>query len=148
VNCEGRISNRSAIGAKIRVLATIGGKTFWQMREIAANGGYMSATTLEAHFGLGDATAISAMQIEWPSGILQEIGPLNADQFISVEEPLRLQIQPTAGTTLNISTEGRGDAVIERTSNFLDWQTVGSRNDTNRTSQVDMSGETAFFRLR
>jgi hypothetical protein len=148
VKCEGRISNRSAIGAKVRVLATIGGKTFWQLREIAANGGYMSATSLEAHFGLGDATRVDAMRIEWPSGIVQDLGPVNADQFISVEEPLRLQISPATGTTLKISTEGRGDAVVERTTDFMDWQIVGSRNDTNRTLQVDLAGEAGFFRVR
>ena len=31
----GTVSNRSAIGAKVRVKATIGGKTFWQMREFS-----------------------------------------------------------------------------------------------------------------
>jgi hypothetical protein len=44
--------NRSAIGAKVRVQATIGGKTSWQMREI--NTGCLFITVpLEAHFGLG-----------------------------------------------------------------------------------------------
>ncbi len=148
VKCEGRISNRSAIGAKVRVLATIAGKSFWQLREISANGGYMSATPLEAHFGLGDATHIEEMRIEWPSGIVQEFGSINADQFISIQEPLRLRIESNTGTTLNISTEGRGNAQIERTSNFSDWQLVGSRNDTNRTLQIDCAGEQAFFRLR
>ena len=53
---------RSAIGAKLRVLATIGGKSVWQMRVVSANGGYMSATSLEAAFGLGDATRIEAVR--------------------------------------------------------------------------------------
>ena len=39
VKLDGRASNRSGIGAKIRVLATIGGRTFWQMREISGQGG-------------------------------------------------------------------------------------------------------------
>jgi hypothetical protein len=65
-----------------------------------------------------------------------------------VEEPLRLQISPATGTTLKISTEGRGDAVVERTTDFMDWQIVGSRNDTNRTLQVDLAGEAGFFRVR
>jgi hypothetical protein len=31
------------------------GFEFWQSREIASTGSYMSGTSLEAHFGLGDA---------------------------------------------------------------------------------------------
>jgi hypothetical protein len=38
VKCVGTVANRSAIGAKVRVHATIGGKAFWQLREIS-NGG-------------------------------------------------------------------------------------------------------------
>jgi hypothetical protein len=148
INCEGRISNRSAIGAKIRVLASIGGKSFWQMREISANGGYMSATSLEAHFGLGDATRVDVLRIEWPSGIVQELGPVNADEFITLQEPLRMQIQAGPSQTLNVLTEGRGDAVVERSNNFQEWHAVGSRNDTNRTLHFDLAGEQAYFRLQ
>ena len=42
VKLVGTVSNRSAIGAKVRVHATIGGKTFWQMREINTGGGWNS----------------------------------------------------------------------------------------------------------
>src|SRR6185369_5353205 len=34
----GTASNRAAIGAKVRIKATIGGKTFWQRRDIAGGG--------------------------------------------------------------------------------------------------------------
>lgn len=148
VNCVGRISNRSAVGAKVRVLSTIGGRSFWQLREISANGGYMSATPLEAHFGLGDAEQVDRMRLEWPSGIVQEFGPVKADQFISVEEPLRLQIESMNEATLRISSEGRGQAVLERTTNFVDWQVVGVRNEAKRSVEVDLGKKNAFFRLR
>ena len=148
VKCEGRISNRSAIGAKVRVLAKIGGREFWQMREIASNGGYMSATTLEAYFGLGDAAQIEAMRIEWPAGIVQEFGSMDANQFLNIQEPLRMRIDSAPGTGLQISTEGRGEARIERSPNWLDWDLIGMRNDTNRLLQIDAAGEAAFFRLR
>src|SRR5262249_47219797 len=37
---RGTVSNRSAIGAKVRVKATIRGKTYWQMREITNGDGF------------------------------------------------------------------------------------------------------------
>jgi hypothetical protein len=42
IQCLGRVSNRAAIGAKIRIKATIGGKTMWQLREISGGGGLWS----------------------------------------------------------------------------------------------------------
>ncbi len=50
VQCEGRVSNRSAIGTKMRVRATIQGRTYCQMREIS-NGDGWSGNSLDACFG-------------------------------------------------------------------------------------------------
>src|SRR5436190_2767988 len=54
-------SNRSAIGAKIRVKATISGKTFWQTRAIGVGG---AGNPLEAHFDRGNATNVETLRIE------------------------------------------------------------------------------------
>jgi hypothetical protein len=91
INCIGTFSNRSAIGAKVRLRATIRGRTTWQMREISGGGGYTSQNDLRAHFGLGDATMIDTLRIEWPSGIVQELHDVAAKQFLTVTEPARLQ---------------------------------------------------------
>jgi hypothetical protein len=52
VNCIGTVSNRAAIGAKVRVRATIRGKTVWQVREVNEGGGHCSLPPV-VHFGLG-----------------------------------------------------------------------------------------------
>lgn len=72
----GTKSNRSAIGAKVRVKATINGKEVWQMREISAQtgGGVGSQNSLKAYFGLGDAIQVDEVIIEWPSGLIQKLG--------------------------------------------------------------------------
>jgi len=82
----GVASNRSAVGAKVRVLATIGNKSIWQLREISAGGGYCSQNDLRAHFGLGDAPSTERVRIEWPSGIVQELNDIPANQFLTVTE--------------------------------------------------------------
>lgn len=96
VKLVGTASNRSAIGAKVRVTATIGGKTVLQMREISGNSGSSGgAGGLRAHFGLGDATSVDLVRIEWPSGTVQELNDVAPRQLLTVTEPCRLE---TAGT--------------------------------------------------
>lgn len=70
---EGVQSNRSAIGAKVRVKANIYGTETWQVREISAQtgGGAGGQSTLKALFGLGDAAQLDSVIIEWPSGMIQ-----------------------------------------------------------------------------
>lgn len=92
IKLEGTASNRAAIGAKVRVKATIGGQTFWQMREISGGSGHGSQNDMRAHFGLGDAEKIEVLKIEWPSGIVQEFHALAAQQFLTVTEPPQLKI--------------------------------------------------------
>ncbi|MCH8010807.1 MAG: VCBS repeat-containing protein [Candidatus Marinimicrobia bacterium] len=75
----GTVSNTSAIGAKVRLKTTINGTSFWQMREITGQTGY-------AEFGLGDATLIDSIKIEWPSGIVQDTTNLAVNQFITIIE--------------------------------------------------------------
>jgi hypothetical protein len=87
VNCLARLSNRSAVGAKVRVLATIGGVARWQLREIAARDSSGSPNSLRAEFGLGDATSVTTVRVEWPSGLVGELHNIGANQFIDMTEP-------------------------------------------------------------
>ena len=64
----GTASNRDAIGAKVRLLATINGEEVWQLREVQAGSGYAAQNDVRVHFGLGDAESVAMLQIEWPSG--------------------------------------------------------------------------------
>jgi hypothetical protein len=87
VKLEGRLSNRAAIGAKVRVRATIGGRTVWQLREISGGGGLGSQNDLRAGFGLGEATNVDVVRIEWPSSVVQELRNVDVRQFLTVVEP-------------------------------------------------------------
>jgi hypothetical protein len=90
---EGRLSNRAAIGAKVRVKATIQGRELWQLREISGGGSLGSQNDLRAGFGLGDATNADVVRIEWPSGLTQEVPNVPGKQFLTVVEP-NLTISP------------------------------------------------------
>jgi hypothetical protein len=74
-------SNRSAIGA--RVIARYGGKL--QAQEVLSQSSFLSACDLRIHFGLGEAKAVD-LEIFWPSGIVQKMTGVAADQILTVRE--------------------------------------------------------------
>lgn len=92
---EGRRSNRAAIGAKVRLKATIRGRELWQLREISGGGSLGSQNDLRAGFGLGDATNVDMVRVEWPNGIVQEFYDVAPRQFLTVIEP-EARIVPAA----------------------------------------------------
>ncbi len=48
---------------------------------------YASSSTGAVHFGLGRSLAADSVKVHWPSGIVQELGGVPADQIIKVKEP-------------------------------------------------------------
>ncbi len=49
--------------------------------------GYVSASDIRVHFGLGRASTIAEIEIRWPSGITQVLRNVRADQIVEVTEP-------------------------------------------------------------
>jgi enediyne biosynthesis protein E4 len=86
----GTASNRDALGAKVRVRATIGGESRWQLRQLGAGG--VGLGDPRAHFGLGDATNAEIVRVEWPSGQVTELRNVASKQILTVTEPPGLQI--------------------------------------------------------
>lgn len=97
VKCAGTQSNRSGIGAKVRATTTIAGKRLSQLREINTGDGW-ARNALEAHFGLGNATNVEMLRIDWPSGTVQELRDVPARQSLTVFEPARMLSGHAAGT--------------------------------------------------
>jgi enediyne biosynthesis protein E4 len=85
VKLTGTVSNRSAIGARIKVKATIDGAENWQTRDISSCQGLRSSN-LVAHFGLSNAEAIDSLIIIWPSGMDTVLKDVATDQIIHIEE--------------------------------------------------------------
>jgi len=123
VRCVGTVSNRSAIGAKVRVKASLRGKTSSQLREINSGNGTCQ-NPLEAHFGLADATKVETLRIEWPSGAVQEFHDVAAKQFLTITEPPRLQaLGRLADGSFQLSlTGGLGFAYdLQRSTDLAQW---------------------------
>jgi enediyne biosynthesis protein E4 len=131
VKCVGTVANRSAIGTKVRVRATIGGKTFWQLREID-NGGGWNVVPLVAHFGLGDATNVDTLRIEWPSGTVQEFQNVAAKQMLTITEPPSLLVAATNGVPLFSVKGGRGfQYEVDSSTDLRAWSSIGTLSITN-----------------
>jgi enediyne biosynthesis protein E4 len=82
IQLTGKRSNRSALGAKVKV--TAGGRS--QMDEVRSGGSYLSHSDLRLHFGLGAAQKIDRIEIEWPSGIRQTLRDVAGDRVVQIEE--------------------------------------------------------------
>jgi len=126
------------------VKATIGGKTFWQLREITSGDGIGSAALI-AHLGLGDATNVDTVRIEWPSGTVQTITNLAARQFLTLTEPPTLnapsklpdgsfQLSLIGGIGLMYDIETSGDLAM--------WNAWASLTCTNRTMMLTDTNST------
>lgn len=157
VKCAGAKSNKAGIGAKIRVKATIAGKTFWQMREISGGGNYDSQNDLRAHFGLGDAKKIDTLHIEWPSGVLQEIHDVAAKQILTVTEPAAMQPlilgspKRLADGKMQFTLTGNlgTSFTIEASIDLTRWTALGTLTVTNADHTASFSdASAASFGLR
>ena len=126
VRCVGTVSNRSALGAKVRVFANLWGRGVWQLREIDGGFGYWSHP-LVTHFGTGDATNVTTVRIEWPSGTVQELQGIGVNQILTVIEPPRLLADLSNNQPRFTLRGGRGiQYQIESSTDLGVWIPVGT----------------------
>jgi len=86
VQLVGSSSNRDGIGAKLR-LVTDDGRERYAFASTA--GSYLSASDKRVHFGLGGSKKIQLLEITWPSGRVQRLDAIPADQILQIHEPSR-----------------------------------------------------------
>ena len=88
----GHRSNRDAIGAEIKLTTPTGS----QWLTVTTGGSYLSSSDKRAHFGLGSAKQADTIQIRWPSGTIQTLKNISADQILTINEPTP---EPTSPAT-------------------------------------------------
>jgi hypothetical protein len=130
LDLEGVVSNKSSIGAIIKVKANVFGNSIWQMRRVAGQTGYCGQT-LQQHFGLGDASIIDSMIIEWPSGGKQILTQLNVNEHLNISEDTTttsLEIGEVLPTEFilyqNYPNPFNPSTKISWQSNVSGWQTI------------------------
>ena len=94
VKAIGVKSNRSGIGARIK--CSTSDRT--QFDDVRSGGSYYSQNDLRVHFGLGKAATVAAVEVRWPSGIVDTLRDLPVNQTIVVREGEGLVTLPAAKT--------------------------------------------------
>lgn len=83
---QGTKTDRDGIGARIKLVSkTVGA----QYNHMTTSVGYASSSDVPAHFGLGPDASVESIEIRWPSGIVQKLHNVSADQVLKVVEPAR-----------------------------------------------------------
>jgi hypothetical protein len=80
----GHKSNRDAIGAEVKMTTSIGS----QFATVTTASSYLSSSDKRVHFGLSTEAVAQTIEIRWPSGILQTLKNVKADQILQVDEPV------------------------------------------------------------
>jgi hypothetical protein len=84
VSLVGHRSNRDGIGAEIKLTTSRGS----QYVTVSTAGSYLSSSDKRAHLGLGTDTVAKSIEIHWPSGTIQTLQNVPADQLLTVDEPI------------------------------------------------------------
>ena len=85
VRLIGTKSNRDGIGAVVRLTAGSDPRWRQQFNQMTTAVGYASSTCAPVHFGLGPARTVD-VEIRWPSGAVQVLTDVAADQVLEVRE--------------------------------------------------------------
>jgi hypothetical protein len=86
----GAAGNRDAIGARVRVKAP-GLPVTGASLLVRSGSSYLSAPDRRLLFGLGEAARVDAIEIRWPDGSVQALGPAPANQTIRVTQALSVK---------------------------------------------------------
>lgn len=82
LSLQGVTSNRDGIGSRITVVA--GGRA--QYAQATGGTSYLSSSDRRIFFGLGSQAKADLVEILWPSGTVDRLEEVSADQFLTVKE--------------------------------------------------------------
>lgn len=91
LDLAGLVSNKTAIGASVRLYARIDDEQVMQYQEISAQTGRNGQNSQTLEFGLGDATVVDSIRVLWPSGQSQLLQNVSANQKLAIEEAVSLE---------------------------------------------------------
>jgi hypothetical protein len=98
VALQGVQSNRNGIGARIEIYGAWGK----QIRDIRSGEGFKYMSSLNAHFGIGQATTIDQLVIKWPSGIIDTYNNVTPNQVLKAMEGATLDINSFNNTAFSL----------------------------------------------
>ena len=133
VALQGIQSNVNGIGARVEIHGAWG----TQIRDIRSGQGFKYMSSLDAHFGIGQATAIDQVVIRWPSGLVDTYNNVSPNQRLIVVE----------GATLGVNSFNNGVFSIfpNPAKNVVNIQLKANLSVTLKSASVyDLTGKVVF----
>jgi hypothetical protein len=153
----GTKSNRSGIGATVRVQTYSAGQARWQRREITSGGGDVAnGQQLYAHFGLGNATSVARLKIEWPSGVVEEFASVAPRQILTVVEPnLKGSMGQDGKFHVWMTMSTLRSYQLQASTNFVDWTVLTNCTGSGSSEPIEYvdpeapaAGAARFYRMK
>ena len=91
IRLVGQKSNRDGIGAVIKLVAASGKE---QYATVSTAGSYLSASDHRVHFGLDTELSAKYLEIRWPTGVVQRVENVAANQILTITEPKTAPSKP------------------------------------------------------
>jgi len=116
---RGVVSNRDGLGARIEVVTG----SLRQQQYVRSGTGYLTGSDRRVHFGMATATQADRVEITWPSGQVQVLENVAANQTLEVVEPSFGLAGPAivGGTTsLDLSVQGEAGLPYAMVLSFTD----------------------------
>jgi enediyne biosynthesis protein E4 len=82
IKCIGTKSNRSAIGARVRVVSG----QHSQINEVMSGSSFLSQNEFRLHFGLGLAKQADLVEVRWPLGLVESFKNVDPNQLVVLQE--------------------------------------------------------------
>ena len=120
------------------------------MQQLSAQSGYCGQNSLIAHFGLGNATAVDSIVVDWPSGIKNILTDQNSNQQIFILEEANTSTSAESGSSLTLNlypnpTKGRLQLMVEGLNgNDLEITIIDSLGRIPLTNTIETSGQSSF----
>jgi hypothetical protein len=127
VGLRGTQSNRYGVGATVRLQSAAG----VQVRQLVLARGYLSSSEPVLHFGLGEDSAVTRMEVSWPSGTRQVFENLAADRHYTITEP----------------SEGATPAADRKKDSVREFEEVSQASNLSWTAREELIDEGAQQRL-
>jgi hypothetical protein len=75
-------SNKDGIGARVKVVSN----DLIQVDEVRSGGSYLSQNDLRLHFGLEKWAAVDLIEVRWPSGVVDRVTGVRANEVVTIKE--------------------------------------------------------------
>lgn len=130
MNLQGVQSNRNGIGARVEIHGPWG----IQIRDVRSGEGFKYMSTLNPHFGIGQATQITQAIIRWPSGTVDVINNPAINQALFI-------LEGSSPLSVNASTQSSFSIYPNPAQDFVNFKLSNSQANIESVTIYNIAGK-------